>query len=139
MAVLSAPLGTFFGVEEIMAEIQTRTKTPELMVWFALIYIPVFNASVEEIFFRGFVFRSLADKIDIKAAYALSALLFAVYHLIVFRNWFNLPLLLLALSALMAAGLFLNWLVSKYDSLLPAWIIHGLLNIAIFTVAVPFI
>jgi membrane protease YdiL (CAAX protease family) len=139
MAVLSEPLGTFFGVEEIMAEIQTRTKTPELMVWFALIYIPVFNASVEEIFFRGFVFRSLADKINIKAAYALSALLFAVYHLIVFRNWFNLPLLLLALSALMAAGLFLNWLVSKYDSLLPAWIIHGLLNIAIFTVAVPFI
>ncbi|MDD3198541.1 MAG: CPBP family intramembrane metalloprotease, partial [Eubacteriales bacterium] len=126
------------GVESIMAEIMTRTDSPKILVWGAVLYIPIVNAAAEEIFFRGFILQRLAMRFGFIPASLMSAGFFAVYHLIVFRNWFNPLLLALALSGLVIAGLILNWLAWHCRSLLTSWTVHGLMNIAVFIVACPY-
>lgn len=135
--ILARPLGQLIDVEAIVAEILTRTRAPHLLVIGGLLYIPLFNASTEELFFRGYLYKKLAQRGSERFASLISASLFAAYHLIVFRSWFNLPLLLAMLVGLLLAGLLLNHLTRKYDSLLPAWILHGLANVSIFAVAAP--
>lgn len=138
ITLFARPIGDFFGVESIMAEIMTRTDSPKILVWGAVLYIPIVNAAAEEIFFRGFILQRLAMRFGFIPASLISAGFFAVYHLIVFRNWFNPLLLVLALSGLVLAGLILNWLAWHCRSLLTSWTVHGLMNIAVFIVAYPY-
>lgn len=80
---------------------------------------------IEEIFFRGFLLRSLSDKIGLLAASLLSALLFAFMH---FQFEVFVPIFIL--------GLIINQLVIKTNSLYPAIAFHMLNNAVVFTVEV---
>ncbi|MBI4234728.1 CPBP family intramembrane metalloprotease [Candidatus Peregrinibacteria bacterium] len=80
---------------------------------------------IEEIFFRGFILRSLGDKIGLFFASIISALLFALLH---FQFEVFFPILIL--------GLLINQLVIKTNSLYPAIAFHILNNAVVFTVEI---
>jgi membrane protease YdiL (CAAX protease family) len=77
---------------------------------------------VEEIYFRGFVFRAYLDQKGPRQAFLFSAGLFALVHL-------NLP----ALLPIFAIGLLLSFLYLRTGSILPAIVAHGVNNAAAFT------
>ena len=77
----------------------------------------------EELFFRGFVFRSYARRYGPLVAAILSALLFAVLHVNV-----------AAFLPIFVMGLFLAWLYHRTGSLVPGMIAHGFNNAVAFTV-----
>lgn len=134
--LLAQPLVSLFGVAGIVAEIKGRTHAQPLAMAAVLLYIPLVNSLVEEYFFRGFLFLEMAETGLTQAASLLSASLFALYHLAIFRSWFAWPLLILVLLALAAGGWLLNRITSRYGSVLPAWLLHGLVNVAILSLSI---
>lgn len=72
---------------------------------------------VEELFFRGFVYRVIRERARPSSAVFLSALIFAIYH---FSLWLVVPILLL--------GIALAWLTEWQRSIWPAVICHALNN-----------
>ena len=136
--LLADPICRLFGISGIVEEIKARTQTTRSKIILSLFYIPLVNALVEELFFRGFCFLELAGRGNRRLAYVFSAVLFAGYHLAVFRSWFAPPLLALALAGLFICGLVLNWMVERDRHIVGAWLLHGLVNVAIISISLQF-
>jgi membrane protease YdiL (CAAX protease family) len=115
----------------IMAELNEKSGITKQTYLFTGLYITFVNSFLEEWFFRNFLFSGLYQRGMRHIAYGWSALLFSVYHLAIFNTWFTPLILGLALLGLMAAGLFLNYMVRRTGSLLSSWLIHLSANIAI--------
>lgn len=133
-AVIILAYGLFRGSidsAEIITELTEKSGITRQTYFYSGIYIAFGNSFLEEFFFRRHIFWNLYKRNLRKAAYIASALLFSVYHLAIFNTWFSPLILLLALSGLMAAGLFLNYIVVKTKSITSPWIIHICANLAI--------
>ncbi|MFC4559613.1 CPBP family intramembrane glutamic endopeptidase [Virgibacillus kekensis] len=98
------------------------------------LYVIAGNSFLEEIFFRGFIFKNLQHK-SRGFAYLYSSLLFAVYHTAIFLTWFSFGLFLLALSGLFAVGLLFCWLNENNDNIYNSWLVHIMADIAIIVIA----
>ena len=114
----------FIDVSAIRDDISNRMKIgPEFMI-LAVIYTMFVNSFIEEFFFRGMLFLGLKNKGLKKVGYVVSSLLFALYHVTIFLNWFSWPLMLLALIGLVVGGLIFAWFADRTESLLGSWLIH---------------
>lgn len=80
---------------------------------------------VEEFVFRGMVYRYLRGRAGIPWAMVISAALFSVLHLI--------PTLFAPLFFL---GLALAYVAQRYDSIIPAMVLHGVVNLTAVTLLV---
>lgn len=101
---------------------------------FVAIYISFINSFLEEFFFRGFSFIVLTKVSTRLFAYVFSSLAFGLYHIAMMIGWFSLPIFLLSLLSLVAAGILFNWLNEKYGSIYVSWIVHLCANLGINTV-----
>ena len=136
--LLIDPICRLFGISAILDEIKARTHTGRQEMIKLMIYIPLVNAFGEELFFRAFCFLELRSQGLPRLAYLFSGILFSLYHLAIFRNWFSPAILFLCLAGLFAAGLLLDRLASRDQSILDAWLLHGLVNVAIVSVGLRF-
>lgn len=136
--LLVVPLCRLFGIESVVQEIRSRTHTTRKTLMLALFYIPLVNALAEELFFRSFCFLGLADLGFRRLALLFSAVLFSLYHLSIFQNWFSPAVLLLSLGGLFICGLLLNRIVLRDRHILGVWLLHGLVNVAIIAISLPF-
>lgn len=100
------------------------------------VYIIFGNSFLEEYFFRGYIFLTLYEKGHKKLAYIFSALLFSVYHVAIFKTWFNWGIILLALIGLFIGGLIFNAINTKSRSIIYSWIIHIFADIAIIVIGI---
>jgi ABC-2 type transport system permease protein/sodium transport system permease protein len=90
---------------------------------FIVVALAVVPAIAEELFFRGYLLRALEDRSSQAATVALSALLFALFHVfgasgITLER--ALPSLLL--------GIVLGWLALRSGSVLPGMLLHAMNN-----------
>lgn len=69
----------FVPLDEYMEEMLTATTSDNLM--FTLFVVGILAPLVEEIFFRGIIFTKLKNKIDLKLAILIQAILFSFIHL----------------------------------------------------------
>ena len=107
--------------------------TKENFLYVAL-YISFINSLLEEVFFRGFVFLNLKQRVTRKFAYIFSAVLFALYHVAMMVNWFSVGLYLLIIWGLVIGGVIFNYLNEKNDTIYVSWLTHMFANFAINTV-----
>ena len=98
------------------------------------LYISLMNSLLEEFFFRGFGFMTLKKYTSRTIAYIFSSVLFAVYHIGMLVDMFDLWVLLLLLAGLIAGGCIFNFLNETNDSIYPSWFTHMFANFAINTV-----
>jgi len=84
---------------------------------FVFLGVCVLAPVAEELFFRGFVFRSFLHRYSAGKAMFVSSLLFAVFHL---NPW----------QAVVAfvIGLLNAWLLARTDSLIPGMVVHFAVN-----------
>ncbi len=101
---------------------------------FVALYISFVNSLLEEVFFRGFAFLSLKDKLPKWAAYLFSAGLFAFYHAGMTSGWFNPLLYVLMMAGLFIGGCIFNFLNEKCGNIYPSWLVHMFANFGINTV-----
>lgn len=98
------------------------------------LYVAIGNSFIEEYFFRKHLFLNLYRSTNRIAAYCISALLFALYHIAIIETWFSLPLMALALAGLFGVGLAFNYLNRKAGHFLNSWLAHMLADLALFLI-----
>lgn len=118
-------VGSQIELPRIAAELENKLRVSPANFLFVGLYIILGNSLIEEFFFRGFVFLSLLASGRPKTAYLFSSFLFALYHIAIFKNWFSLPLFLLALFGLIVVGLLFSWLDARYHNFMNSWIAHA--------------
>ncbi|NMA01298.1 MAG: CPBP family intramembrane metalloprotease [Clostridia bacterium] len=127
-------LGKYIDFNGIMAELQNKSKITPTNFLFVGLYITFGNSFLEEFFFRGFIFLNLYNQGHKKLAYSYSSVLFGVYHIVIFKTWFNPLLIGLALLGLITIGVILNWLNSKTSNIVNSWLVHILADSAIIII-----
>ena len=98
------------------------------------VYIAFLNSLLEEFFFRGFLFLSLKKTTTRRVAYLVSALAFAIYHIGIMADWYNLGIFFLVLIALFESGLIFNYFNEKNKNIYSSWLIHMFANFALNTI-----
>ena len=101
---------------------------------FIAIYISFMNSLLEEFFFRGYAFINLKKQIPRKIAYTISAGLFALYHVGMTLEMFNIGLFILSLIGLYIGGVIFNILNEKFENIYCSWLVHMFANFAINTI-----
>ncbi|NLM72443.1 MAG: CPBP family intramembrane metalloprotease [Clostridiaceae bacterium] len=124
----------FIDFDSIAHELQSKSKiTPSNFILVGL-YISFGNSFLEEFFFRGYVFLNLYNEGAKKLGYIYSSVLFAVYHIAIFKTWFNPALMGLALLGLIIVGLVFDWLDTKTENFMNSWLLHILADSAIIII-----
>jgi uncharacterized protein len=121
-------------LNSIAEELQNKLKVTPMNFIFIALYITFGNSFLEEFFFRGFIFLNLYKLNSKKTAYVYSSLLFGIYHIGIFRTWFNLPITLLALFGLISVGFLFNWMDTKSENFLNSWIAHIFADTAVMLI-----
>lgn len=98
------------------------------------LYISLMNSFLEEFFFRGYGFITLKKYTSRKVAYIFSSVLFAIYHIGMLFEMFNIAVLLLLMIGLIVGGCIFNYLNELNDNIYPSWFVHMFANFAINTV-----
>lgn len=93
---------------------------------------------IEEILFRGFLFKALCRKEKLKQAILISSLTFGIGHIINLLNGAELFSTLLQICYAVAIGFLFTVLFYKSQSLIPCIITHSAINsLSAFSVAPP--
>lgn len=127
-------LSKVINLHMILNELQQKSKVNASNFIFVGLYITFINSLLEEYFFRGFIFLNLYKSNSKKLAYLYSSFLFGLYHISIFKSWFNIYLIILALAGLVLTGLILSWLDTKTESLLNSWMAHIMADSAIILI-----
>lgn len=86
----------------------------------------------EELFFRGFLLKRLASKMNFTAANVIQALLFGSLHGVpIFLATKNVLALVLLTLLPACMGFVMGWLDEKKNggSIVPSWLLHGTVNL----------
>lgn len=124
----------YLDMERIRSLLETNLGVNRGNFLIVAIYISVFNSMLEEFFFRGYIFLGLKARTDRFKAHALSAGIFAAYHIAILNGWFSPIILGLALLGLFIGGVIFNLLNEKHGNIISSWVVHMAANSAINTI-----
>ena len=127
-------LRNIIDLNSISENLQSNSKITASSFIYIGLYITFGNSLLEEYFFRGFIFLNLYELKSKKLAYLYSSLLFGIYHIAIFKAWFNVGLVGLALIGLISIGFIFNWLDTKSKNFINSWIVHILADSAIIII-----
>lgn len=106
-----------------------KYKLDGIKFFIASFYLVFINAFIEEYFFRGFILFNFKNR---KLAWVFSSIMFSIYHLSNFKNWFQTPLvLLIPLFGLFLVGIFFNYLCEQSKDIFHSYIPHLFADLAI--------
>ena len=103
---------------------------------FVFLYVVLINAALEELFFRGFIFKTIY-RMNYKCfAQVFSSLMFALYHVAILNGAISPGILILCITGLAASGLIFNYAVIKCKSITGSLILHISANLALNLIVV---
>lgn len=124
----------FIDFQGILNEMQSKSKITATNFIFVGLYITFVNSFLEEYFFRGYIFLNLYEGGNKVTSYIFSSLLFSLYHLTIFKSWFDIKIMFLALFGLFSVGILFNILDTKSKNFINSWIVHILADSAIILI-----
>ena len=103
--------------------------------WLFAAWLSIGNSFLEEFVFRWFI-DSRLRLLGLGAAVALplSAAIFTLHHVIVLSAYFDPTIVLLGSAGVFTGGLLWSFTLMRWGSLVPGWICHVLVDVAIFIV-----
>jgi membrane protease YdiL (CAAX protease family) len=121
----------FLDMDAIRLDFENKYKiTKDSLLYYGL-YMSFVNSLMEEFFFRGFIFLNMKKLGYKKTGYITSSLLFALYHIANFQNWFSPILYILAIAGLFVGGIIFNFLDDKDNTFFNSWFVHICADLAI--------
>lgn len=124
-------MNKYIDSTQLILEFQEKYKINKGNIVSYSVYLVFVNSFLEEFFFRGFIFLNIKKLGMKKTAYVFSALLFAVYHIANFQNWFHVVVFILVLFGLFVGGYLFNYLDDKQETFLNSWFVHICADLAI--------
>lgn len=127
-------LKDYIDLDVIRSNLLAKENITATNFVYVSLYISFVNSFLEELFFRGFMFLSLAKSGSRRFAYSISSLAFSLYHVAIISAWFNIWIFILIIVGLMFVGYIFNYITEKLDSFLASWVVHIFANLAINTI-----
>ncbi|HBV68335.1 MAG TPA: CPBP family intramembrane metalloprotease [Clostridiales bacterium] len=124
----------FIDLDNIAMTLENNLSVNKDNFVFVSLYISFINSLLEELFFRGFGFITLGKFSTKRYTYITCSLTFAVYHVSILADWFNMIIYILFIAGLFGTGLFFNRLNDKYNNIFNSWIVHMCANFSINTI-----
>jgi membrane protease YdiL (CAAX protease family) len=122
------------NIPEILGRWGVDQTSMPLLFWFMVLV----NGPAEELYWRGFVHGEMSDRKPRNRTILLIAAFYASYHgVTVFLLNPNLPVAVLFMAAIFAAGYGWGWLREKTESVWPALLGHSGAAVAYMIVARP--
>lgn len=137
-AIVLLPTGE---METAKLEGQTKLRSMGLASPMAVIAVAIFysilHSGFEEFYWRGFVFSGFRTRLSGTLAMLLSSLGFMSHHVMVLAKFFgwNSPKTYLFSLGVAVGGAIWGFMVWRTGRLGPAWISHGIVDAAIFLIA----
>jgi membrane protease YdiL (CAAX protease family) len=100
------------------------------------IFYVVIHSGLEEYFWRWFIFGGLCEYFGWCVCLVISGFGFGLHHVLLLGTFFGFGSMLCWLGAfgVMVGGMYWAWLYQRSNSLLSAWLGHGIIDAAIFLV-----
>lgn len=127
-------LSDFIDAKQITDSLLAKENITASNFIFVALYISFVNSLLEEMFFRGLLYNRLRKLTKGHTAFAVSALLFSIYHIGIMTSWFSPVMFFVIIVMLFIAGLALNLFCRWCDSFFASWIIHIAANLSINTI-----
>ncbi len=124
-------MNKYIDSDQLILEFQEKYKINKGNLMSYSIYLVFVNSFLEEFFFRGFIFLNIKKLGMKKTAYVFSSILFALYHIANFQNWFHVIMFILVLFGLFVGGCIFNYLDDKPETFLNSWFVHICADLAI--------
>lgn len=121
----------FLDMEAMRTDFADKYKITKDNLLFYGLYMSFVNSLLEEYFFRGFIFLNLKKIGYKKTGYMTSSMMFAIYHIANFQNWFSPILYILAIAGLFVGGTIFNLLDDKENTFFNSWFVHICADLAI--------
>ena len=121
----------YLDLAAIRRNLMTKERLTKENCLFVFGYIATVNSFLEEAFFRGCLYHAFTEGGGKIAGLAFSSCAFAAYHIGIVDGWLNPGILALCVVGLTVAGVFLQLVCERYDSVKASWLVHGCANLAI--------
>lgn len=121
----------FFDTDTIIYDFKNKYQIVGNQILYYGMYLSFINSLLEELFFRGFIFLGLKNTNKTKLAYFFSSIMFSVYHIANFKNWFNPLVFALCLIGLFIGGLIFAALDDRKNTFFNSWFVHICADLAI--------
>ena len=110
-------------------------QSTALFIAFGAFY-SLIHSGLEEYYWRWFVFRRLKSMMGVTAAIVVSSLGFGLHHVVLLGTYFGYadPFAWFCSFGVAVGGAYWAWNYHRSDSIWPAWISHGIIDAAIFTI-----
>ena len=120
--LMSHLLPGFFNINDAAISAMAKTNYTLMVIGVVFLVPPV-----EEVLYRGLIFRNLWQKSK-AAAYLLSMAAFAAIHVLGYIGSADITQLLLCFLQYLPAGACLAWTYSKADNILAPTVVHAVVN-----------
>ena len=111
--------------------IQNGMNNP-LKFWVFAAWLCLMNSLLEEVVFRWYVDTRLASiGLPRPLVLPLSATIFTAHHVIVLSAYFSWPMVVLGSTGVFCGGVIWSLLRMRFSTLLPGWISHAIVDIAV--------
>lgn len=107
--------------------------TPARFLGFA-VFVVLMNASIEEYFWRGFMFVRLRERMRWPVAALVSGLGFSLHHIVVLSAYVPLREALIFSVGVGLGGVIWAWQLQRTGSIYSAWLSHALVDVAVYVV-----
>jgi len=108
--------------------------SPAMFIGFG-VFIVLMNASIEEYYWRGFVFKRLAEGMNWTLAALLSGFGFMLHHIVVLAGYFEPLLVALCSFGVMVGGVIWAWQFHRTRCIYSAWLSHAIVDVAVYIIA----
>lgn len=133
-----AVVSPFIELSAITSSLNEKIKISKELFLIVGAWIIFVNPIMEEFFWRGFVLEEMERLFDYKLSKQIglyfTGILFALHHVIIIYEWFNLWQFIVIVCFLSFAGVALNIMKDKTGSILAPFITHTFADIAIIIV-----
>jgi len=99
------------------------------------VFIVLMNASIEEYYWRGFMFKRLGERMTWLPAALLSGFGFMLHHVIIMADYFEPGLVALCSLGVMVGGVIWAWQYRRTGCIYSAWLSHAIVDVAVYIIA----
>ncbi len=132
---LMLPLGVMESVREV-AKAKLAAYGGDSVLGLAAIglFYALFHSGLEELYWRGFIYRGLSRSMADHSALILSSLGFMSHHVLVLGKFFGYGSVwtYVCSAGVAVGGIIWGVMFRKTESLWPTWLSHGLVDAALF-------
>lgn len=145
--VIGIPMVAFYFavLRKLPVMIEAGSAVSEKMATFGLttpaaflglsVFIILMNASIEEYYWRAFIFKRLSERMAWVAAAVLSAFGFMLHHVIILTGYLPLVPTAICSFGVMIGGLVWAWQLHRTKNIYSAWLSHALVDVAVYVIA----